>query len=119
MKSLKLDNTNDIILNEKKELEIVSGTEEVAQRNQIELLVNSGEWFLDLNLGIAWMDLFNNKATVEQIQEEIRNKLLNDNSIKDVNFIDIDFNDRILEITLRGKLVEDDEDFKYNLVLEV
>lgn len=114
MRSFKLDNTGDLIINNRKSIELIEGAEEVAQRNEITLAINQGEWFLNKNLGLPITDKILRKGTTEEeIQREIVSALLDDPAIESVDNIDfnIDYKNRSGQITIEGTLIEG-EDFR-------
>ena len=117
MKTLKLDNSGDIVLNEKKELELVTSVEEVSQRLKIKLKTHFQEWFLDANFGVDWINLLGagNKSEIEFAIIEV---LENDNAVEEIQEIDLRF-EREQRIMTIDVVILLDVDEIINLEVEV
>ena len=71
MRSLLLNASGDIELDQFKNLKMIEGAEEIKQQIRNILLTNRGEWFLNLNFGTPWMQLFRNEITKEDLEQEL------------------------------------------------
>ncbi|TDX48331.1 hypothetical protein [Orenia marismortui] len=70
MKSLLLNSSGDLELDQFKSLEMVEGPAEIKQQIRLTLLTNRGEWFLNLNFGTPWLDLFRREISEEEFKQE-------------------------------------------------
>lgn len=71
MRGLLLNSSGDLELDQFKNLKMIEGAEEIKQQIRNILLTNRGEWFLNLNFGTPWMQLFRNEITKEELEQEL------------------------------------------------
>lgn len=112
MQSLKLVN-GDIVFDENGELIMIEGPEEIAQCAECVLGTNEGEWFLNLNLGIKFKKFLGKNLSEEEMREEIRKGLFQEERIKTVEEIrfSADFKNRTMDIyfvatTINGDVIK-------------
>jgi hypothetical protein len=109
MKSFYLNQAGDLELDQFNNIKLVEDTAEVKQRNYLTLTTNQGEWFLNLNFGIPWIELLGQKNNQEDIRYEIIKALNQDDAIKSVDSVELDFNqeNRYLTIYFQATLTDD------------
>lgn len=84
MSDLKLqEGTRDFLINEEGDFEVISTTGELAlQKVNIRLRTYRGEWFLDTNEGIPWIqELLNRKDNKVAVDNAIREAVINTEGI--------------------------------------
>lgn len=116
MKTLYLNDTGDIELDNLYNLKLVEADEEARQRNRLTLTTRKEEWFLNLQFGIPWMELLGKKVTLDEIKQEIINALEADDAIESIDSIELDFDNaqRDLQIDIEGTL-SNGNDFQQTL----
>lgn len=109
MKSFYLNQAGDLELDQLNNIKLVEDTAEVKQRTRLTLSTNQGQWFLNLNFGIPWMELLGDKNNQENIKYEIIKALNQDDAIKSVESVELDFNQstRDLKVSFQAKLADD------------
>ena len=82
---------------------LVKGQEELRQNIENRLSVNTGEWFLNLNLGLRYKDIRGKGISDIEIELAIRDCCLQDTRVKDVEIISIKRNpiNRTVEIDIK------------------
>ncbi|WP_312118188.1 contractile injection system sheath initiator [Brevibacillus reuszeri] len=111
MQSLKLVN-GDIVFDENGELIMIEGPEEIAQCAESVLGTNKGEWFLNLDLGIKFKAFLGKDLSEEEMREEIRKGLFQEERIQTVEEIcfTADYKSRTMDIyfvatTINGDVI--------------
>jgi phage baseplate assembly protein W len=90
MKSLLLNQDGDLELDQFESVKVVEGSEEIKQQIKILLGTNRGEFFLDLNFGIPWLEWFRGEISEEEIRQEIVNQINDIEGVKEVEEINFD-----------------------------
>lgn len=117
MLSLMLNAEGDLIFDNLKNLVMIDGTAEIAQRLGLAIRTRAGEWFLDTSLGIPWFDILGNKGTEVKIQTEIKRVLLEDAAVKSVGAITLTrLPERVLAVDYEVTLTDDTQ---YRQTVEV
>lgn len=108
MKSLYLNRAGDLEFDGLNNLKMVEGNSEVRQRLWIAILTNQGEWFLNSNFGVPWMELLGDKNDEEDIKQAILVELKQDAAVKEVDDLALKYDNqtRALTIIFAGKLVD-------------
>jgi len=105
LQSLKL--VNGDITFENGELVIIEGGEELAQCCRVGLGTNSGEWFLNPELGIEFMLFLDKNPNEEEMRDELMRGLLQEEriqTIEDVQF-SVDHKARTMTISFTAMSV--------------
>ena len=111
MKSLYLNENDDLDFDNMGNLKMVNGNDEVRQRIEISLNINEGEWIFDKTLGIPWIDLISDKDTkIYEIENEIIDEVESDDRVEEVIEIesDLDTARRDLDVKFKAKLTNGD-----------
>ncbi|MDR9857880.1 DUF2634 domain-containing protein [Paenibacillus sp. VCA1] len=100
MQSFKLID-GDIVFNSSGDLEMIDGDEELAQCCDIALGTNTGEWFLNPEMGIDFSLFLGKHLSEEQMRDEINRGLLQEERISSVNEIvfNPDEKSRVMEVS--------------------
>lgn len=108
VKSFYLNQAGDLELDKLNNIKLIDGKEEIDQRTRLTLSTNQGEWFLNLNFGIPWIELLGQKNTQQEIKYEIIKALSQDEDIKSVDWVDFDYDggERDLIISFKATLVD-------------
>ena len=100
MKTFKLINGDRVIVNG--QAVVIQDGECLAQRLQNAIRLDKGSWFLNIDKGIEWMDIFGNKSvSARAIYTRIMNILKKDTEVTSVNSINItsDRSERTMSVT--------------------
>lgn len=108
MKSSKLE-SGDIIFDERGNLAMVDGTEELKQGLEFEIATNIREWYLNPNFGMKWID--GDKGILEGKYDE--NKVLNDarrvifkrSEVRSIESLSCVYEAREREIYIEGEII--------------
>ena len=106
MKTLKLDNSGDLEFDNRHSLKLVEDKEEVKQRLKIELSTNVGEWFLNLQFGVPWIEMLSEGEPPERFRAEISKILNADPAVEEIKSVNVNLNksQRHLEISFQLKI---------------
>lgn len=107
-------NTRDLEFDHLRRLKMVeSDAEKTAERQRLRLRLGTraGEWFLDILLGVPWLDLVEKGVPRERIRAEILRALHRDDQVERVELLTIgDLKaDRTLPIEFTVRLKSGDE----------
>lgn len=95
-------NTRDLDINKDKHVVIANKDEDIAQRITLKIEMMKGEWFLDENEGIPWLDIFSltGEEQEQRAKLEVRKVLSNDKAVVEIKKLEVkqDPKTAILEI---------------------
>lgn len=89
LRSFKIGENRDLVLDGKHRLNVVDGQEAQKQRLRLRLGTHLQEWFLDILLGVPWMQLLEKGTPEILIRTEITKALHRDSEV-----------DRVLELEI-------------------
>lgn len=89
MKTFKIVD-GDLVLDKKMNVVMLEGIDELAQCIERTLTTNIGEWFLNIEFGLDYNAIQGKGKDKEGIQFAIREAILQDDRVDDVEFISID-----------------------------
>lgn len=117
MKSLKLDDTGDLVM-ENNELVFINGVDEIKQCLRQILRTNINEWFLDPTLGFDRYTVLGQKTfNEEDVREALVNAIEQEPRIETVENIEINFDDRKRELHIRFVAIADGEEIEFEDVI--
>ena len=106
MTSIKIDSTNDIVI-ENNNIPTVTGREEIAQVLRQELRVFLGEWFLDTREGIDYYgDVLKKAPDPGQVDALFKNKILSSPGVIELIEFNLDLVGRRLELSFSARTTE-------------
>lgn len=106
--SIELDNNNEIVFNEAGECCLVSDEDDVMQAIRVELCQNKGQWLLNSNFGVPWLNKNNTgilqgkidkKRIINEISQVIKKYEID--RIKKIDFTEDDY--LLIEVVLNGE----------------
>lgn len=106
--SIELDNNNEIVFNETGECCLVSDEDDVMQAIRVELCQNKGQWLLNSNFGVPWLNKNNTgilqgkidkKRIINEISQVIKKYEID--RIKKIEFTEDDY--LLIEVVLNGE----------------
>ena len=105
MKTLKLNSQGDLEFDNRHSLKLVEDKEEVKQSLKIELSTNVGEWFLNLQFGVPWIEMLSGEPP-ERFRAEISKILNADPAVEEIKSVNVNLNrsQRYLEIGFQVKI---------------
>ena len=115
MKSLKLEN-GDLKL-ESGNFQLVEGKDEVKQRLKVELSTNVGEWFLNLQLGVPWMEMLSEDEPPERFRAEISKVLTADSDVEEIKNVEINMDRPNRKLTINIEIIIDGELINESVVI--
>ena len=79
-------NTRDLEFDSNKHFAIADKTQDIKQRLTLKIELMRGEWYLDENEGIPWLEIFSLTGEEQERKalNEIRNILLKDKAVKKI-----------------------------------
>lgn len=80
-------------------------TQTVAQRLLIRLLNWRGEWFLDTEYGVPYLEILGQKRGKESVDLVFQQEILKENGVKEIVSFDSTFENRIYSATFQVKVV--------------
>ena len=85
-------NTRDLEFDSNKHFAIADKTQDIKQRLILKIELMRGEWYLDENEGIPWLEIFSltGEEQEKKALNEIRNVLLNDKAVKEIKSLTVD-----------------------------
>lgn len=117
MRSLKLDDTGDLVM-ENNELVFINGVDEIKQCLRQILRTNTNEWFLDPTLGFDRYTVLGQKTfNEEDVREALVNAIEQEPRIETVENIEINFDDRKRELHIRFVAIADGEEIEFEEVI--
>lgn len=112
MRAFKTDN-GDLVFNESMDLVMIEGPDELIQSTKTRLSINIGEWFLDLGLGLRYKDIQGKNVSDRDIELAIRDCVLQDERIKDVEIVEISRDTRFRCVNIDIKVIGFDGEKQY------
>ena len=102
----KIDDDYDLIINDKGNIEMLSGLDEIAQSIQILLSVNKGEWAFNIDFGLDYSAFIDESSNLEYIKAKILQALDTDERIIEVEEFDMEFipETRTIKIDLKMRV---------------
>ncbi|WP_408956240.1 hypothetical protein [Natroniella sp. ANB-PHB2] len=109
MRGLKLE-SGDLVVADN-DLELVDGPTELQQRIKLALSINRGEWFLDLNAGVPYIELMRQKGTQEQLKREVAKVIASFDEVEEITQLNMNYDgaNRSLVVNFSAKLENGDE----------
>lgn len=85
-------NTRDLEFDSDKHFAIADKTQDIKQRLTLKIELMKGEWYLDENEGIPWLEIFSltGEEQEKKALNEIRNVLLNDKAVKEIKSLTVE-----------------------------
>lgn len=85
-------NTRDLEFDSDKHFAIADKTQDIKQRLILKIELMRGEWYLDENEGIPWLEIFSLTGEEQERKalNEIRNALLNDKAVKEIKSLTVE-----------------------------
>ena len=85
-------NTRDLEFDSDKHFAIADKTQDIKQRLTLKIELMKGEWYLDENEGIPWLEIFSLTGEEQERKalNEIRNALLNDKAVKEIKSLTVE-----------------------------
>lgn len=85
-------NTRDLEFDSNKHFAIADKTQDIKQRLTLKIELMRGEWYLDENEGIPWLEIFSLTGEEQERKalNEIRNVLLNDKAVKEIKSLTVE-----------------------------
>lgn len=85
-------NTRDLEFDSDKHFVIADKTQDIKQRLTLKIELMRGEWYLDENEGIPWLEIFSLTGEEQERKalNEIRNVLLNDKAVKEIKSLTVE-----------------------------
>lgn len=85
-------NTRDLEFDSNKHFAIADKTQDIKQRLILKIELMRGEWYLDENEGIPWLEIFSLTGEEQERKalNEIRNALLNDKAVKEIKSLTVE-----------------------------
>lgn len=85
-------NTRDLEFDSNKHFAIADKTQDIKQRLILKIELMRGEWYLDENEGIPWLEIFSltGEEQEKKALNEIRNVLLNDKAVKEIKSLTVE-----------------------------
>lgn len=114
MKSLKLEK-GDLKL-ESGNFQLVEGKEEVKQRLMIEIETNEGEWFLNTNFGLPWIEAMKNNDA-DRLAREIRKVVSRDGAIESIESFESDYDPANRELRINFVAIIAGEEVEFEEVI--
>lgn len=100
MNDIKLDNNGDLDF-EKGDLFFIDNDQRIIQQIKIRLLTWAGEWFLDKNVGIDYLDIFQEKQNTEALIENlIRNTIADIENVVSVDSVAVKTDNKNRTLTI-------------------
>lgn len=120
MTDFKLTTTGDLDLTTG-DIQLISGSEEIAQHLRIRLKFFIGEWFLDTRLGIPYIQkVFRKNPNSNVVRDLIQRAALSTPGVLEIQTLTFDFDsaNRRLAVDLRALITGDEVlDFSEELIL--
>lgn len=118
MKSLYINSFGDLEFDGLNNLRMVEGTSEVRQRLWIAIMTNQGEWFLNSDFGVPWLELLGDKNNEEDIKQAILAELQKDDAVEEVANIQLNFDSQTRALTINfAGVFADGNSFNEEVVL--
>ena len=106
MSTIKIDSTNDIEIIDN-DLSFVSGRDEIAQVLRQELRVFLGEWFLDIDEGIPYLqEILKKNPNTSTVDAVFKNKILESPGVIELTEYELDFEGRSLSLYFKARTEE-------------
>lgn len=102
MLTIKLDDTGDIMIHSG-QLQMTTGSEEIAQSCRLILGVNKGEWFLNPELGIDHSKFLGKNVSRDEMQDEITSGLLQEPRVQTVETVNFEIDRAARKLTVSFK----------------
>lgn len=98
--------TRDLVFDDQNRLQMISGIDANRQRVRLRLGCHTKEWFLDILLGVPWLELVEKNVSRERIRAEVLKALMADEEIERVEELHIGTltEDRTLPIEFVARL---------------
>lgn len=87
MLSFKLTADGDLDINDRGELQLIEGNEELLQCCRIAIGTNQGEWFLNPEIGLRFRLFLGKNLNEEEMRDELTRALLQEERIESVDDI--------------------------------
>ena len=119
MADLKLDNTNDLAI-EDDDLVIIDGIDAIAQDCEVRLNFFQGEWFLDTRLGVPYYQkILGTKPRLIAVKGILRKAILTTPGILSILDFELDFDasTRRLSTSFRANTVKGEFEFNKELIV--
>lgn len=100
---------DDYVLDENKNLILISGIDEIRQSVERILTTNIGEWFLNTDFGLDYKALQGKGKDLQSIELAIRTAIFQDDRIEDIIFHKIDLNKQSRHLDIQLDAVVDNE----------
>lgn len=84
-------NTRDLDIDNDKHIAIADKTHDIRQRIVLKIEMMRGEWFLDENEGIPWLEIFSltGEEQVQRAKIEVRKVLNNDKAVVEIKKLEV------------------------------
>jgi hypothetical protein len=103
LKTLKIIDGNFVRTSDDKSWEWLEDSDAIKQRIKHRLMLWKGEWFLDQNQGIDWINIFEKPFSLRKLTSEVVKALKKDEYVDKIEEINIvpDYNKRSLLIKIK------------------
>lgn len=118
--AFKLDlNTRDLAIDNNKHVAIADKSDDIRQRLILKLELMKGEWFLDENEGIAWLEIFSltGEEQEQRAKLEVRKVLNNDKAVVEIKRLEVKQDPQTAILTIDFTVLCTDEN-EYTIIIE-
>lgn len=118
--AFKLDlNTRDLAIDNNKHVAIADKSHDIRQRLILKLELMKGEWFLDENEGIPWLEIFSltGEEQEQRAKLEVRKVLNNDKAIVEIRKLEVKQDPQTAVLTIDFTVLCTDEK-EYTIIIE-
>ena len=106
MKDLELDGSGDLVV-EDNNLAKISDVDELRQRILLTLKINKGEWFLNQNLGVPWIETLREPDAKDKIQREVAKVLTSFDEVQEITRLETEYSGEDRKLELEFELATD------------
>lgn len=112
-------NTRDLDINKDKHVVIANKDEDIAQRITLKIEMMKGEWFLDENEGIPWLEIFSltGEEQVQRAKTEVRKVLNNDKAVVEIRKLEVKQDPKTAALTIDFTILCTDEK-EYTIIIK-
>ncbi len=98
---------NDMFLASNGRLAETTLSEQIVQQIESNLLTQTGEWFLDLRIGVPWLFFIRSKVNTIAIREYITLTILNVPGVAGIPSLNVELDSRLRELEYTAQVILD------------
>lgn len=112
-------NTRDLETDSNKHIAIADKTHDIRQRIVLKIEMMKGEWFLDENEGIPWLEIFSltGEEQVQKAKTEVRKVLNDDKAVVEIRKLEVKQDPKTATLTIDFTILCTDEK-EYTIIIK-